>query len=180
MEQAHPSGRTPLMARKAVNGAVVSDDGRWYFNGFRWKPLVEEPGVKPSAAEWSEANALSSVASASSGKHLVALVSEHGSLEAAEEALGGAPVEVVPSGPEQRVVVYKNRREFEKASKKMIADGWRVASTETDPDRMSAGRVVGGAVIAGALTGGVGALVGAGAGAAAKKKGAVQVIWERD
>ena len=165
------------MARMAANGAVVSNDGAWYFNGFKWKPLVEGAGSKPSMSEWSEANALSTVASAASGKHLAGLVVEHGSLEAAEEHLGGVPA--VPEEPKQKVVVYKNRREFEKASGEMIAAGWRVASTETDPDRMSAGRVVGGAVVAGVLTGGIGALVGAGAGAAAKKKGAVQVVWER-
>jgi len=166
------------MARMAANGAVVSDDGAWYFNGFRWKPLVEGVSGKPSMGEWQEANALSTVASAASGKHLAGLVAEHGSLEAAEEHLGGVPA--VPEEPKQKVVIYKDRKAFERASGEMIADGWRVASTETDPDRMSAGRVVGGAIIAGALTGGVGALVGAGAGAAAKKKGAVQVIWERD
>src|SRR5699024_5598020 len=107
-------------------------------------------------------------------------VAEHGSLEEAEAALGGAPVEAQEEEPKQQVVLYKNRREFEKASKQMIAAGWRVASTETDPDRMSAGRVLGGAAVAGVLTGGIGALVGAGAGAAAKKRGAVQVVWERD
>ena len=167
------------MARKAANGAIVSADGQWYFNGFKWKPLTPGASGKPSLAEWSEANELSTVASALSGKHLAAAVAEHGSLDAAEEALGGVPAEVEEAEPKQQVVVYKNRREFEKASKRMIAEGWRVASTETDPDRMSAGRVVGGAVIAGVLTGGIGALVGAGAGAAAKKKGQVQVVWER-
>lgn len=167
------------MARMAANGAVVSADGQWYFNGFKWQPLTPGASGKPSLSEWSEANSMSTVASASSGKHLVKAVAEHGSLEAAEAALGGVPAATHEEGPKQQVVVYKNRREFEKASKAMIADGWRVASTETDPDRMSAGRVLGGAVIAGALTGGIGALVGAGAGAAAKKKGAVQVIWER-
>ena len=166
------------MARMAANGAVVSADGQWYFNGFKWKPLVEGAGSKPSMSEWSEANALSTVASAASGKHLAGLVAEHGSLEAAEASLGGVPA--VPEEPKQKVVVYKNRREFEKASKQMIEQGWRVASTETDPDRMSAGRVLGGAAVAGVLTGGIGALVGAGAGAAAKKRGAVQVVWERD
>lgn len=167
------------MARMAANGAVVSADGQWYFNGFKWKPLVEGAGPKPSMSEWSEANSMSTVASAASGKHLAGLVAEHGSLEAAEATLGGAPAEVVEAEPKQQVVIYKTRKEFEKASKEMIASGWRVASTETDPDRMSAGRVVGGAVVAGVLTGGIGALVGAGAGAAAKKKGAVQVVWER-
>ena len=166
------------MARMAANGAVVSADGQWYFNGFKFKPLVEGAGPKPSMSEWSEANALSTVASAASGKHLAGLVAEHGSLEAAEEHLGGVPA--VPEEPKQKVVIYKDRKAFEKASKEMIAAGWRVVSTETDPDRMSAGRVVGGAVVAGVLTGGIGALVGAGAGAAAKKKGAVQVVWERD
>ena len=166
------------MARKAANGAVVSNDGAWYFNGFKFKPLVEGASSKPSMSEWSEANGLSTVASAASGKHLVALVAEHGSLEAAEEHLGGVPA--VPEGPKQKVVIYKDRKAFEKDSVQMIAAGWRVVSTETDPDRMSAGRVVGGAVIAGVLTGGIGALVGAGAGAAAKKRGAVQVVWVRD
>lgn len=166
------------MARMAANGAVVSNDGCWYFNGFKFKPLVEGAGSKPSMSEWSEANSMSTVASAASGKHLAGLVAEHGSLEAAEEHLGGVPA--VPEEPKQKVVIYKDRKAFEKASKEMIAAGWRVASTETDPDRMSAGRVVGGAVVAGVLTGGIGALVGAGAGAAAKKKGAVQVVWERD
>lgn len=166
------------MARKAANGAVVSNDGAWYFNGFKWKPLVAGASGKPSASEWSEANGMSTVASASSGKHLARLVAEHGSLEAAEASLGGVPS--VPEGPKQQVVVYKNRREFEKASRKMIAEGWRVVSTETDPDRMSAARILGGAAVVGVLTSGIGALVGAGAGAAAKKKGAVQVVWERD
>lgn len=166
------------MARMAANGAVVSNDGAWYFNGFKFKPLVEGASSKPSMSEWSEANSMSTVASAASGKNLAALVAEHGSLEAAEEHLGGVPA--VPEGPKQKVVIYKDRKAFEKASGEMTAAGWRVVSTETDPDRMSAGRVVGGAVIAGVLTGGIGALVGAGAGAAAKKRGAVQVVWVRD
>lgn len=166
------------MARVAANGAVVSANGQWYFNGFKWKPLGASVAGKPSVAEWTEANGMSTVASAASGKHLAELVAEHGSLEAAEASLGGAPP--APEGPKQQVVVYKNRREFEKASKQMIADGWRVASTETDPDRMSAARILGGAAVVGVLTSGIGALVGAGAGAAAKTTGAVQVIWERD
>lgn len=165
------------MARMAANGAIVSNDGAWYFSGFKWKPLVEGAGSKPSMSEWSEANGMSTVASAASGKHLAGLVAEHGSLEAAEEHLGGVPAD--PEEPKQKVIIYKNRREFEKASGEMIAAGWRVVSTETDPDRMSAGRVLGGAAVVGVLTGGIGALVGAGAGAAAKKRGVVQVVWER-
>lgn len=166
------------MARKAANGAVISSDGAWYFNGFKFKPLLEGASSKPSMSEWAEANEMSTVASASSGKHLVELVTEHGSLEAAEASLGGAPAE--PEGPKQEVVIYKSRKDFEKASAKMIEQGWRVSSTETDPSRMTATRIVGGALVASAFTSGLGVLVGAGAGAAAKKKGAVQVVWERD
>ncbi|WP_017574758.1 hypothetical protein [Nocardiopsis kunsanensis] len=166
------------MVRKAANGAIISGDGHWYFNGFKFKPLAEGDFKKPSLAEWSQANEMSTVASASSGKNLAKLVAEHGSLQEAEKALGGPPPE--PDEPKQQVVIYKNRKEFEKASNQMIAAGWRVASTETDPSRMTATRILGGAAVVGVLTGGIGSLVGAGAGAAAKKKGAVQVVWERD
>lgn len=168
------------MARMAANGAVVSNDGCWYFNGFKFKPLVDGASGKPSMSEWAEANSMSTVASASSGKHLVKAVSEHGSLEAAEAALGGGPAVRQDEGPRQEVVTYKNAKEFERDAPKRIAAGWRVQGTSKDADRSTAGRVVGGAVVAGVLTGGIGALVGAGAGAMAKKKGQVQVVWERD
>lgn len=168
------------MARKAANGAVVSNDGAWYFTGFKFKPLVEGASGKPSMSEWSEANGMSTVASAASGKHLAKAVAEHGSLQAAEAALGGVQPASDPSAPKQEVVTYKNTAAFEADAPKRIAAGWRVQGTDKNADRTTAGRVGGGALAGTVLLPGLGTLVGGAMGAASKRKGQVQVVWERD
>lgn len=42
------------MARMTAGDAVVSDDGQWYHNGLKWKPLVDgatwKPGVKETTS----------------------------------------------------------------------------------------------------------------------------------
>lgn len=167
------------MARLSIGSALVSDDGQWYHTGFRWKPLVDEPGKKPGLTEAVEASDMVSVTSGAAGKKLVALVAEHGSVEAAEEAVGFDPASLLPPRETQRVVTYKDRKHFEREAKKMFAEGWRIQGQDKDADRTTAGRVGGGALVGTAFLPGLGTLVGGAMGAASKKRGEIQVVWER-
>lgn len=164
------------MARMAANGAVVSDDGQWYHNGLKWSALVQGASGKPKIAESKVAAELATVASGSKGRKLAKLVVEHGSLEAAEAAVGA----VEAGGLKQKIVTYKDRGEFEREAPRMMAAGWRVQGQNAENNHTTTGRVGTGMVVGGVLTGGVGALVGGALGAASKRKGSVQVVWERD
>lgn len=168
------------MARMSIGKAVVSDDGQWYYTGLRWKPFAEGAGKKPGITETVKAGELAAVESGGAGKRLVALVAEHGSVSAAEDAVGFDPVSVLPPRETQRVVTYKDRKHFEREAKKMFAQGWRVQGQDKDADATTAGRVGGGALIGTAFLPGLGTLVGGAMGAASKKRGAVQVVWVRD
>ena len=88
------------MARLTANGAIVSDDGQWYYDGFRWKPLVATAPGKPPGFISPEGKQLlglneerrkslgwSARTVGQSGEELAALVAQHGSLEAAERSL---------------------------------------------------------------------------------------------
>lgn len=164
------------MPRTAANGAVVSDNGQWYFNGFKWQPLTNTPGKKPGLKETAAANKMSTVKTAVAGKRLAGLVDEHGSLEAAEYAAG----ETEAGGVKQKVVTYADRAEFEAEAPRMVAAGWRVRGQNAGNDHTTVGRVGGGLVAGSVLLPGVGTLVGGVLGAASKRKGQVQVVWERD
>ncbi|MBB4935664.1 hypothetical protein F4561_006573 [Lipingzhangella halophila] len=164
------------MPRIAANGAVISDDSQWYYTGFQWKPLVDDAAGKPGWEETADAGKLAKPDSSSAGKKLAALVSDHGSLQAAERAAGEAEA----GGLKQKLVTYKNTEEFQAEAPRMMAAGWRIQGQSAGNDHTTAGRVGAGIVVGGVLTGGVGALVGGALGAASKKKGQVQVTWERD
>jgi len=155
---------------------LVSDDGQWWHGGVKWKPLVENPTGKPGFRESAAATPMATAGTALAGRKLVKLVAEHGSLEAAEAAVGA----LESGGAKQKIVTYKNAQEFEREAPKMMAAGWRVQGSNNENNHTTAGRVGTGMVVGGILTGGVGALVGGALGAASKKKGQIQVIWERD
>lgn len=164
------------MPRITANGALVSDDGQWWHGGVKWKPLVDNPTSKPGFKESAAATKMATGATAIAGRKLVKLVAEHGSLEAAELALG----EAESGGVKQTVVTYRDRAEFEREAPKMMAKGWRIQGQDKDADRTTAGRVGGGALLGSVVLPGLGTLVGGAMGAASKKKGVVQVVWERD
>lgn len=168
------------MARMTIGKAIVSDDGQWYHTGWRWKPFADEADKKPGFGETAKAAEMSTLETGGAAKRLVALVDEHGSVAAAEEALGFDPASVLPPRETQRVVTYKNRAAFERASKAMFAEGWRIQGQDKDADATTAGRVGGGALLGSAVMPGLGTLVGGAMGAASKKRGEVQVVWERD
>lgn len=155
------------MAR-LVAGAVVSDNSQWFFTGFGWKPLVEGATDKPGIGEFQDANKLATLRTGSAGKKL-----------AARLAAGEQVPELNPSGPEQKVITYRNRAEFEREAPRMLAAGWRVQSQDSGSDHTTAGRVGTGAVVGTVLMPGFGTLVGGALGAASKKKGAVTVVYER-
>lgn len=164
------------MPRLAANGALVSDDGQWWHNGLKWKPLVGEPTAKPGFKESMAASKMATAGTALAGRKLVKLVAEHGSLQAAEYAVGEAEA----GGAKQKIVTYANAEEFEREAPRMMAAGWRIQGSQNENSHTTAGRVGTGIVVGGLLTGGVGALVGGALGGASKKKGSVQVVWERD
>ncbi|WP_156365954.1 hypothetical protein [Nocardiopsis sp. NRRL B-16309] len=166
-----------------IGKAVISDDEKWYYTGFRWKPLLETPASpKPKLEESIAAGELQDpLESGAAGKKLVGLIAEHGSVTAAEEAVGFDPAGLVPPRETLRVSVYKDRRAFEKDAKRMIAQGWRIQQQEKDADRTSATPVVNGALLGTLFWGPIGTVVGGAYGASvSKKRGQVQVIWERD
>ncbi|WP_431889448.1 hypothetical protein [Nocardiopsis alba] len=164
------------MARIGANGAVVSDDGRWYHNGVTWSPLVEGASGKPKLSEGAAAAKMANVTSAYKGRKLAQLVAEHGSLEAAERAIGDAEA----GGLKQKIVTYKDRAEFEAEAPRMMAAGWRIQGQDKDQDRTTVGRVGGGAALGTVILPGLGTLVGAAMGGASKRRGKLQVVWERD
>ncbi|MFE1170442.1 hypothetical protein [Nocardiopsis sp. NPDC058789] len=164
------------MPRLTANGAIVSDNGEWWHGGVKWKPLVENPTARPGLKESAAVTQMATAATAIAGRKLVKMVAEHGSLEAAELAMG----EIEAAGAKQKIVTYKNAAEFEAEAPKMLAKGWRVQGSNNENNHTTVGRVGAGVVVGGVLTGGFGALIGGALGAASKKKGSVQVIWERD
>jgi restriction system protein len=79
------------MAR-LVRGAIVSDDGKWYYNGFRWLPLVRRPSGKAPGWLSVETSAASSLSkdhqdASAHGKELAARVAVAGSLRKLEAAM---------------------------------------------------------------------------------------------
>ncbi len=81
--------------RELANGAIVSGNGYFYWSGWKWRPLVPNPPVKApgnySRERLGELPKLvrgkSIRAMGDAGAELSRLVSEHGSLKAAEERL---------------------------------------------------------------------------------------------
>lgn len=95
------------MARLICTWAIVSDDGNWYFTGFRWKPLVANPSTRVPAfrspedqqrLDWMMRKGMATNARIV-GKRLAQLVAEHGSLAEVERLLARGLIDLVPPDP---------------------------------------------------------------------------------
>ncbi len=85
------------MARIAANGAVVADNGWWYWSGLKWSPLVTKPPEKAPGYYSRERLTLVTVVKGrkigemrNAGDELARIIAEKGSLAAAEAALASA------------------------------------------------------------------------------------------
>lgn len=152
------------MARTTSNGAVVADNGWWYWTGLKWAPLVAKPPEPAPGLFSAERRGLPAVISgrsipqlASAGNELVALVEPHGSLDAYEDSLGVL------------VKTYATTEEFQRDAPAMAARGWRPQGEIAQQGGVAVGRTLAKA----ALTGGLGvALTGR-----SRKADKITVTW---
>lgn len=159
------------MARSVANGAIVSDNGFWTWNGTGWTALVASPPEKAPGLFGGERARLGPLVKGKtindlrkSTAELVALVAEAGNLAAAEQSLDDA-------APNVQVKVYPSAKEFEADSVTMIAAGWRPENQSSMAGHVNAGRTAGKVL----LTGGLGLLVGG----ASRSKDQITVTWAR-
>jgi hypothetical protein len=92
------------MARVATNGAVIADSAEWYYTGSRWRPLVAKPvtnapGFRSHDASEARKLAMGVPHLGSLGAELMALVAQHGSLEAAEATMAGPESKAMTASP---------------------------------------------------------------------------------
>jgi hypothetical protein len=135
------------MARLAGNGAIVSDSGEWYYDGFRWKPLMLSPTGRPPGFVSAEGRQLLRLVKQSkaanvgaAGEELSQLVVMHGDLPAAESALNAI------RGPEVQVKTYRSIHEYERDAPKMAAEGWVPQGQISSRGKINMGRTLGKAV----------------------------------
>lgn len=157
------------MAR-VVAGAIVSDSGNWYYTGFRWKPLVTAPpdAAPPFAgAERGQLLQLMKQVKSSdlskAGERLAVMITELGSLEAAEQQLqitqppmpsrpAAAPrteqsSEASMPSPQVKVKTYKNAKAYERDAARMSRDGWVPQGQSGSRGKVNMGRTVGKALV---------------------------------
>lgn len=154
------------MARTTSNGAVVADNGWWYWTGLKWAPLVPKPPESAPGLFSAERRGLAAVVSgrsvsqlATAGKALAALVEPHGSLDAYEDSLGVL------------VKTYASIEEFQRDAPAMAARGWKPQGEMIQQGKVAVGRTLAKA----ALTGGIGvALTGR-----SRKDDKITVTWVR-
>lgn len=168
------------MARIAVNGAIVSDDGQWYRGDLKWRPLMATPTTgapKLGSAETREAAKMMqrNPTAGKAGKALAEQVGIYGSVEAAERTMADFPgvgqavsTPIPPAGPAQVVKTYKDGKEFAKDSKKMIRDGWLVVSQSAMGGHVNVRRTAARVATGGFLLGG-----------ASRSKDQIMVTYQR-
>src|SRR5258708_7073375 len=134
------------MARVASNGAIISDSGCWYWDGWKWVALVPNPTEKAPGMFSSERLTLVTHVKGRSmpemkkaGTELAQLVAEHGgSLQEAEAAATPA------ASPRQvQVKTYKSDKDFQNDAQKMLGDGWTIEGQAVHQGRGALGRTIG-------------------------------------
>lgn len=144
----------------------MSDDGQWYYSGFRWKPLVDNsaPSGKPTPRDEKDVRPLLGRTGGlvgAAGRGLVKEIARVGSLAAVENAIAVAPTP-------QRVERYDSAKDAEKDARKLAAQGWRVVSQSAVSGHVNARRTAARVATGGFLIGG-----------ASRSKDQVIVVYER-
>lgn len=165
-----------MSTRRTVNNALTTTDGTWVWTGLKWAPVSPHPGPKPNPLTTTRIAASATPADALAGRRWVALVHEHGSVDAVHHHLGQTEAQ----GRKQMVKTYGDHDAYTADIEHMHAKGWRVSDQSQSGQQSSIGRTAAGAAIGGIMTGGIGAVVGGMIGNSATKKGTVTVVWERD
>lgn len=156
------------MARATAGGAVVSDDGNWYWTGLRWQPLTSNPSTKAPGLLSKERRDLAAVVKGRS----VGEMGRAGAVLAEQMRSGGASVGNAEAAMNPvQVKQYKDAREYERDAIAMGAAGWTPQGQVAQESRLAAGKTLGKAV----ATGGIGLLLTG----RAKKGGGITVTWVR-
>lgn len=153
------------MAKATSGGAVVSDDGNWFWSGVRWLPLTPNPPTKAPGLFSSERRALNSVVK---GRDLGGM-KRAGETLAAQMASGQSAAEAAIAMNPVQVKQYKDAQEYERDAAVMGAAGWIPQGQVAQESKVAVGRTLGKAV----ATGGIGLLLTG----RSKKGGGITVTW---
>jgi hypothetical protein len=171
------------MAKVLPNGAVISNDNEWLWNGLDWQSIGAAADAKrPDRVQTDHAKTL---AGGRAGAELDALaaevltaVAETGSLVDARRLLSErhASANTAPEvqylevevDPEVLVKTYGSPRDFEADSKEMIRKGWQPENQSTLAGHINVRRTAARVITAGFLIGG-----------ASRSKDQLTVTWVR-
>ncbi len=155
------------MARVTPGGAVVSDDGNWFWSGWRWIELAANP---PTDAPGLLSKERRSIPSLVKGRDLGEM-KRAGEALAAQTATGQSLVDAEVALNPVQVKHYKDAKEYERDTQTMSAAGWKPQGQTSEDSKVAAGRTLGKAV----ATGGIGLLLTG----RSKKGGGITVTWVR-
>ncbi len=175
------------MAKVLPNGAVISNDNEWVWDGAEWIALsAASVSKKPDRVQTDHAKTLAGPsaphATAALATEVLDAITTTGSLSGARSLLSERHASDKPSveepiyveveiDPEIEVKGYKSPKEFESDSKEMIRKGWQPQNQSALAGHVNVGRTLGKV----ALTGGLGLMLTG----ASRTKDQMTVTWVR-